>query len=199
MDTTENILIEKSKEGDFEAFEELVELYEKKVYNIAWNMVRNPEDAEEVLQETFLKVYDKLNQFEGRSKFSTWLFRIATNEALMILRKRNPLPPVSLDAPLDDDYRSSIRRELIDWRENPQNIYLKKEFKEKIDQIILTLPESYRTVFVLRDLQGLSGERVSEILEITLPTVKARLHRARLYAREILNGYFKERGKDDGV
>jgi RNA polymerase sigma-70 factor, ECF subfamily len=81
---------------------------------------------------------------------------------------------------------------LIDWRENPQDIYLKKELKEKIDYIILTLPEDYRSVFILRDIQGLPGEKVSEILDITLATVKARLHRARLYAREILNGYFKE-------
>jgi RNA polymerase sigma-70 factor (ECF subfamily) len=189
----EEILVKKSKNGDFEAFEELVNLHEKHVYNIAWNMLRNQEDAEEVLQETFIKAYDKLNQFEGRSKFSTWLYRIATNEALMILRKRNPLQPVSLDEPIDDGYRTKIRRELIDWRENPQDIYLKKELKEKIDYIIFTLPEDYRSVFVLRDIQGFSGEKVSEILSITLPAVKARLHRARLYAREILNNYFKER------
>ncbi len=188
----EEILVKKSKEGDFEAFEELVNLHEKHVYNIAWNMLRNQEDAEEVLQETFIKAYNKLNQFEGRSKFSTWLYRIATNEALMIIRKKNPAQPVSLDEPIDDGYRAKIRRELIDWKENPQNIYLKKELREKIDYIIYTLPEDYRSVFVLRDIQGFSGEKVSEILSITLPAVKARLHRARLYAREILNDYFKQ-------
>ncbi|MEQ8172376.1 MAG: sigma-70 family RNA polymerase sigma factor [Candidatus Eremiobacterota bacterium] len=188
----EEILVKKSKEGDFEAFEELVNLHEKHVYNIAWNMLRNQEDAEEVLQETFIKAYNKLNQFEGRSKFSTWLYRIATNEALMIIRKKNPAQPVSLDEPIDDVYRAKIRRELIDWKENPQNIYLKKELREKIDYIIYTLPEDYRSVFVLRDIQGFSGEKVSEILSITLPAVKARLHRARLYAREILNDYFKQ-------
>ncbi|HPZ08304.1 MAG TPA: sigma-70 family RNA polymerase sigma factor [Candidatus Eremiobacteraeota bacterium] len=188
----ENILIEKSKNGDFEAFETLINTYEKHVYNIAWNMLRNTEDAEEVLQETFIKAYSKLYQFEGRSKFSTWLYRIATNESLMLLRKRNPVPHVSLDEPLDDGYRAKIRRELIDWRENPQDIYLKNELQEKIDHIILTLPEDYRTVFVLRDIQGMSGEKVSEILGITLAAVKARLHRARLYAREVLNNYFKE-------
>lgn len=188
----EEILVKKSKEGDFEAFEELVNLHEKHVYNIAWNMLRNQEDAEEVLQETFIKAYDKLNQFEGRSKFSTWLYRIATNEALMIIRKKNPVQPVSLDEPIDDGYRTKIRRELIDWKENPQDIYLKKELKEKIDYIIYSLPEDYRSVFVLRDIQGFSGEKVSEILSITIPAVKARLHRARLYAREILNDYFKE-------
>ena len=84
----EEILVKKSKDGDFEAFEKLVNLHEKHVYNIAWNMLRNQEDAEEVLQETFIKAYDKLNQFEGRSKFSTWLYRIATNEALMMIRKK---------------------------------------------------------------------------------------------------------------
>ncbi len=188
----EEILVKKSKEGDFEAFEELVNLHEKHVYNIAWNMLRNQEDAEEVLQETFIKAYNKLNQFEGRSKFSTWLYRIATNEALMIIRKKNPVQPVSLDEPIDDGYRTKIRRELIDWKENPQDIYLKKELKEKIDYIIYSLPEDYRSVFVLRDIQGFSGEKVSEILSITIPAVKARLHRARLYAREILNDYFKE-------
>ena len=188
----EEILVKKSKEGDFEAFEELVNLHEKHVYNIAWNMLRNQEDAEEVLQETFIKAYNKLNQFEGRSKFSTWLYRIATNEALMIIRKKNPVQPVSLDEPIDDGYKTKIRRELIDWKENPQDIYLKKELKEKIDYIIYSLPEDYRSVFVLRDIQGFSGEKVSEILSITIPAVKARLHRARLYAREILNDYFKE-------
>jgi len=188
----EEILVKKSKEGNFEAFEELVNLHEKHVYNIAWNMLRNQEDAEEVLQETFIKAYDKLNQFEGRSKFSTWLYRIATNEALMIIRKKNPVQTVSLDEPIDDGYRTKIRRELIDWKENPQDIYLKKELREKIDHIIFTLPEDYRSVFVLRDIQGFSGEKVSEILSITIPAVKARLHRARLYAREILNDYFKQ-------
>ncbi|MEQ8222448.1 MAG: sigma-70 family RNA polymerase sigma factor [Candidatus Eremiobacterota bacterium] len=188
----EKILVKKSKEGDFEAFEELVNLHEKHVYNIAWNMLRNQEDAEEVLQETFIKAYDKLNQFEGRSKFSTWLYRIATNEALMIIRKKNPVQTVSLDEPIDDGYRTKIRRELIDWKENPQDIYLKKELREKIDYIIYSLPEDYRSVFVLRDIQGFSGEKVSEILSITIPAVKARLHRARLYAREILNDYFKQ-------
>jgi len=188
----EEILVKKSKEGDFEAFEELVNSHEKNVYNIAWNMLRNQEDAEEVLQETFIKAYNKLNQFEGRSKFSTWLYRIATNESLMMIRKKNPIQPVSLDEPVDDGYRAKIRRELIDWKENPQDIYLKKELREKIDYIIYTLPEDYRSVFVLRDIQGFSGEKVSEILSITLPAVKARLHRARLYAREILNDYFKQ-------
>ncbi|MEQ8191822.1 MAG: sigma-70 family RNA polymerase sigma factor [Candidatus Eremiobacterota bacterium] len=188
----EEILVKKSKEGDFEAFEELVNSHEKNVYNIAWNMLRNQEDAEEVLQETFIKAYNKLNQFEGRSKFSTWLYRIATNESLMMIRKKNPIQPVSLDEPVDDGYRAKIRRELIDWKENPQDIYLKKELREKIDYIIYTLPEDYRSVFVLRDIQGFSGEKVSEILSITIPAVKARLHRARLYAREILNDYFKQ-------
>lgn len=188
----EEILVKKSKEGDFEAFEELVNSHEKNVYNIAWNMLRNQEDAEEVLQETFIKAYNKLNQFEGRSKFSTWLYRIATNESLMMIRKKNPIQPVYLDEPVDDGYRAKIRRELIDWKENPQDIYLKKELREKIDYIIYTLPEDYRSVFVLRDIQGFSGEKVSEILSITLPAVKARLHRARLYAREILNDYFKQ-------
>ncbi len=188
----EEILVKKSKEGDFEAFEELVKLHEKYVYNIAWNMLRNQEDAEEVLQETFIKAYNKLNQFEGKSKFSTWLYRIATNEALMVIRKKNPVQAVSLDEPVDDGYRTKIRRELIDWKENPHDVYLKKELKEKIDYIIFTLPEDYRSVFVLRDIQGFSGEKVSEILSITIPAVKARLHRARLYAREILNDYFKE-------
>lgn len=188
----EEILVKKSKEGDFEAFEELVKLHEKYVYNIAWNMLRNQEDAEEVLQETFIKAYNKLNQFEGKSKFSTWLYRIATNEALMVIRKKNPVQAVSLDEPVDDGYRTKIRRELIDWKENPHDVYLKKELKEKIDYIIFTLPEDYRSVFVLRDIQGFSGEKVSEILSITIPAVKARLHRARLYAREILNDYFKQ-------
>jgi len=188
----ENILIEKCKEGDFDAFNDLVELYEKKVYNIAYNMLRNHEDAEEILQETFIKVYDNIKNFEGRSKFSTWIYRIATNEALMLIRKRNPVPAISIDEPIDDDYRAKIRRELVDWRENPQDIYLKKEFKEKIDHIILTLPEGYSSVFVLRDIEGLSGEEVSEILGISIAAVKARLHRARLYGREILNNYFRE-------
>jgi len=192
LKTNENILIEKSKKGDFEAFEELVDRYEKQVYNTGYNMLRNAQDAEEVLQETFLKVFDKLYQFEGKSSFSTWLYRIATNEALMLLRKRKPVTLVSLEEPLGDDYRQQIRRDLVDWSTSPQDLYLKKEFQEKIDYILLTLPENYRAVFVLRDIQGLSAKEVSEILGITIATVKARLHRARIYAREILNKYIKE-------
>jgi len=192
LKTDENILIEKSKKGDFEAFEQLVDRYEKQVYNTGYNMLRNVQDAEEVLQETFLKVFDKLYQFEGKSSFSTWLYRIATNEALMLLRKRKPVTIVSLEEPLGDDYRQQIRRDLIDWSLSPQDLYLKKEFQEKIDYILLTLPENHRAVFVLRDIQGLSAKEVSEILGITIATVKARLHRARIYAREILNKYIKD-------
>ena len=192
MKIDEKVLIEKSKAGDFDAFEKLLDKYEKKVYNIGYSMMRNSQDAEEVLQETFLKVFDKLHQFKEKSLFSTWLYRIATNEALMLLRKRKPVSMVSLEEPLDDDYRAGIRRDLVDWSTSPQDLYLRKEFQEKIDEVILTLPENYRAVFVLRDIQGLPAKEVSEILDITVAAVKARLHRARLYAREVLNKYFKE-------
>lgn len=155
-------------------------------------MVSQPQDAEDVLQETFLKVYHALPTFENRSSLSTWIYRIAVNEALMSIRRRDP-GQVSLDEPDESEESTFEPRELADWRELPEEMLLTGEMRQVLDQAIERLPVTLRTVFILRDIQNLSVRETAETLNLTEATVKTRLLRARLRLRELLSGYLSQR------
>src|SRR3979409_1077971 len=191
-------LVQAAKAGDVSAFEELVKRYDRNVFRIAQHITQNREDAEDVGQDAFLKAYSNLHQFQGQSKFYTWLVRIAVNEALMKLRRRRPERMVSLDEDVktEDD---SVPREVADWSPNPEQNYNQAELREILSRTIQGLPPGFRTVFILRDVEGLSTEETAEALELSVPAVKSRLRRARLELRERLNRYFQRRDGGDGA
>ena len=185
----EMALVRAAKGGDDSAFEELVRRYDRNVFRIAQHITQNREDAEDVVQDAFLKAYTNLQQFQEQSKFYTWLVRIAVNEALMKLRRRRPERMVSLDEDIktEDD---SVPREVADWSPNPEQNYNQAELREILSRTIQGLPPGFRTVFILRDVEGLSTEETAEALELSIPAVKSRLLRARLQLRERLNRFF---------
>jgi RNA polymerase sigma-70 factor, ECF subfamily len=187
-------LVEAAKAGDVGAFEELVRRYDRNVFRIAQHITQNREDAEDVVQDAFFKAYSNLSQFQGQSKFYTWLVRIAVNEALMRLRRRRPERTVSLDEDVktEDD---TVPREVADWSPNPEQQYTQAELREILDRTIHGLPATFRTVFVLRDVEGLSTEETAEALDLSIPAVKSRLLRARLQLRSRLSKYFQRREK----
>lgn len=189
----EAALVAAAKAGDIGAFEELVKRYDRNVFRIANHITQNREDAEDVVQDAFLKAYTNLGQFQGQSKFYTWLVRIAVNEALMRLRRRRPERMVSLDEDIKTD-EDSMPREVADWSPNPEQQYNQAELKDILGKTIQGLPAGFRTVFVLRDVEGLSTEETAEALDLSVPAVKSRLLRARLQLRERLSKYFKRNG-----
>jgi RNA polymerase sigma-70 factor (ECF subfamily) len=189
--------VQAAKSGDIAAFDELVRRYERNVFRIAQHITQNREDAEDVVQDAFLKAYQNLNQFQGNSKFYTWLVRIAVNEALMKLRRRKSSKTVSMDQEVETE-EGTMPREVADWSPNPEQLYNQSELKDILGRTIQGLPASFRTVFVLRDVEGLSTEETAEMLDLSVPAVKSRLLRARLQLRERLNKYFK-RQKDGEV
>jgi RNA polymerase sigma-70 factor, ECF subfamily len=191
-------LVQAAKSGDIQAFEALVKRYDRNVFRIAQHITQNREDAEDVVQDAFLKAYSNLEQFQGQSKFYTWLVRIAVNEALMKLRRRRPERTVSLDQEVQTD-EDTMPREVADWSPNPEQQYSQAELKEILGRTIQGLPPSFRTVFVLRDVEGLSTEETAEALNLSIPAVKSRLLRARLQLRERLSKYFKRRQNGDGT
>jgi RNA polymerase sigma-70 factor (ECF subfamily) len=185
----ELVLVRAAKGGDDAAFGELVRRYDRNVFRIAQHITQNREDAEDVVQDAFLKAYTNLQGFQEQSKFYTWLVRIAVNEALMKLRRRRPERTVSLDEDIktEDD---SVPREVADWSPNPEQNYNQAELREILSRTIQGLPPGFRTVFILRDVEGLSTEETAEALELSIPAVKSRLLRARLQLRERLNRFF---------
>src|SRR6202795_225050 len=195
--TDELTLVQAAKKGDVSAFEELVKRYDRNVFRIAQHITQNREDAEDVVQDAFLKAYSNLEQFQGQSKFYTWLVRIAVNAALMKLRRRRPERMVSLDEEVktEDD---SLPREVADWSPNPEQQYNQAELREILTRTIQGLPSGCRTVFVLRDVEGLSTEETAQALELSIPAVKSRLLRARLQLRERLSRFFQKRASGDG-
>ncbi len=177
--------------ADRTEFARLVETYSGAMYRLGIKMLGNPQDAEDMLQETFIKAYRHLANFDGRSKLSTWLYRIATNEALMQLRRQKH-PIVSLDEP-DDAESEQEPLEIVDWCCMPENELLSSEARLRMDQAVEELPPSLRVVFLLRDIEGLSTLETGEVLNLSETAVKTRLSRARLRLREILSAYYGER------
>ena len=187
--------IEKARGGDARAFGDLIGKYERKIFRLAQHITQNREDAEDVLQETFLKAYEHLAQFQGNSKFYTWIVRIAVNQALMKLRKRKSDKTVSMDEGIDTG-EDVVVREIAAWDEDPEQRYSREELNEILTAAVDSLAPAYRTVFVLRDVEDLSTEETAEALELSIPAVKSRLLRARLQLREKLTKFFKRKGDD---
>ncbi len=188
-------LVAQAQSGNTAAFNELAERYQRNIFRLAQNITQNREDAEDVLQETFLKAYTHLNTFEGNSKFYTWIVRIAVNEALMKLRKRKWDKTVWLDEPVTVG-EDTVAREIAIWDDNPEERFSKTELAEILDKAVNGLAPAYRTVFALRDVEGLSTEETAEALELSVPAVKSRLLRARLQLRDKLTAFFKKKVED---
>jgi RNA polymerase sigma-70 factor (ECF subfamily) len=194
--TSEAELLAGLRAGDPAAYRRLVELNSANIYSVAVKLLGDKLEAEDVLQETFLSAFRAIDRFEGRSKLSTWLYRIAYNASLMRLRKREKMTTFSLDQPLREETTGErASRHLVDWSAVPDDQLLTAEAREEMDRAIAALPESLRSTFVLRDIQGLSGAETAEVLGITVQAVKNRLHRARLRLRDRLSDYFAERVK----
>jgi RNA polymerase sigma-70 factor (ECF subfamily) len=193
----ESVLVDAARNGDVGAFEQLVRRYDRNVFRIAQHITQNREDAEDVVQDAFLKAFRNLGQFQGQSKFYTWLVRIAVNEALMRLRRRRPERMVSLDEDVKTE-EDSMPREVADWSPNPEQLYSQAELKDILSKTIQGLPPGFRAVFVLRDVEALSTEETAEALNLSIPAVKSRLLRARLQLRERLNKFFKRRNGEGG-
>jgi len=190
----EHLLVAAAKKGDTSAFEELVSRYERKIFRVTMNITRNQQDAEDSMQDAFLKAYSHLKDFGGDSRFYTWLVRIAANEALMRLRKRRP-NVVSLDEPLDGE-EDLMPREVEDWGPSPLDRFAQTEMRGILENAIDALAPDFRTVFVLRDIEELSTEETAKALNISVPAVKSRLLRARLKLREKLDRYFRQGGQN---
>jgi RNA polymerase sigma-70 factor (ECF subfamily) len=193
--TDETTLVAQSREGDTAAFGELVRRYEGKIFRLAQHVTQNREDAEDVLQETFMKAYEHLDQFQGNSKFYTWIVRIAVNQALMKLRRRKTDKSVSLDETIDTGEDTMVR-EIAAWDEDPEQRFSRDELGGILDTAVQSLEPPYRSVFQLRDIDELSTEETAEALGLSVPAVKSRLLRARLQLREKLTRYFKRKGDD---
>jgi RNA polymerase sigma-70 factor (ECF subfamily) len=191
----EAAIVAQARLGNTGAFNELLRRYERKIFRLALHITQNREDAEDVLQESFRKAYEHLDQFQGQSKFYTWIVRIAVNQALMKLRKRKSDRSVSLDETIDTG-EDNLTREIAAWDENPEQQYSRDELQRILTSSIDGLAPIYRAVFVLRDIDGLSTEEAAEALELSVPAVKSRLLRARLQLREKLTRFFKRKGDD---
>jgi len=186
----EPALVAAAKAGDVSAFETLVGRYERKIFRLTQNITQNREDAEDAMQEAFLKAYEHLGNFEGNSRFYTWLVRIAVNQALMKLRKRRP-NQISLDEQIETG-EDSMPREVEDWGPSPEQRYAQTELSGILSEVIGELDPSFRIVFQLRDIEELSTEETAEALGLSVPAVKSRLLRARLKLRQKLNRYFRQ-------
>ncbi len=189
---TDEELLELSVNKNYEAFEELVRRYESRVYGLGLKMLRSPHDAEDMLQKTFLSVFENMDKFRGESKVSSWIFRIATNHALMKMRKEKGKKVDSLDAPLEFGHES-FENQLPDLDTDISKIYESKEFMSLLEQAISEMPEIYRLVFILRDIEGFSNKEVADMLNLGVPAIKSRVLRARLFLRDKL-GKMSERG-----
>ena len=185
-------LVERSKAGDTAAFEKLVKQYDRQIFRTALHITQNREDAEDITQDVFFKAFQKLEQFQGNSKFSTWLVRIAVNESLMRLRRRKTSRTVSMDQDVETE-EGAIPRDFAEWRPNPEQIYSQSELGDILRKTIAGLPPGFRTVFTLRDIENLSTEETADALGLSVPAVKSRLLRARLQLRERLSRYFRQK------
>jgi RNA polymerase sigma-70 factor (ECF subfamily) len=187
--STDDFSLEALKKGDRVEFARLTDTYYEMIYRLALRMLQNPQDAEDVLQETFIKAYSHLKNFDGRSNVSTWLYRIATNEALMMIRRRK-LESLSIEEPVQTEGYDQEPIQIVDWCCLPEESFMSDEVNAQLDEAIDKLPPSLRIVFILRDIQGLSTRETSQVLELSEMAVKTRLSRARLRLREDLSGYF---------
>ncbi len=188
----ESIDLEALQSKDKHAFAELVEQNSNHIYHLGLKMTGNPQDAEDVLQETFIKAYQNIDKFEGRAKISTWLYRIAVNEALMMIRKRKN-GVTHIDADIKTDSGDLIPRQIVDWCCLPEKELMSTETQSYLQEAVMTLSDANRAAFLLRDVRELSTRETAEALEISESAVKVRLMRARMQLREELTSYFADR------
>jgi RNA polymerase sigma-70 factor (ECF subfamily) len=184
-------LVVRLQAGDQGAYAQLVEQHASKIYRLALRMMGNEADAEDVLQETFLSAFKSIDRFEARSSLSTWLYRIASNAALMRLRRVEP-DQVSVDEPIERDDGDLVPRQLFDFCCLPEEVFLEDEARSEMERAVEELPPILRSVFVLRDIEGLSTEETANALDLSISAVKSRLMRARLKLRERLSRYFSQ-------
>ena len=198
FDPTEDKAIEEQLVKDLQAgkvssFEQLANLYQKKIYTLSFNLTRNATDSQDVTQEVLLTLFKKGHTFLGKSAFSSWVYRITLNASYMKLRTRKKQPNLSIEDLLPSLNGAGFQQEkLQDWSENTEADFFNKETRGVIQKAVDLLPDKEKVVFILRDVEGLSTEKVSEILEITIPAIKSRLHRARLFLRKKLASYFDD-------
>jgi RNA polymerase sigma-70 factor (ECF subfamily) len=191
----ESVFVAAAKGGDIRAFETLVHRYEGRIYRLTYNITQNREDAEDAAQDAFLKSYQHLPDFQGDSRFYTWLVRIAVNEALMKLRRRRP-NETSLDDSIQTD-EDVLPREIEDWGPKPDQRFEQAELQQILARSIAQLDPPYRIVFQLRDIEELSTEETARLLGLSVPAVKSRLLRARLKLRHILDQHFRGGGTSE--
>ena len=192
VNQNEALDIKALKAGDRQEIAKMVEKHSDQVYRVALKMLNNPSDAEDVLQETFIKAIRALSKFQERSSISTWLYRIAVNESLMLIRKRKPEVAVD-DEPRDEESSDYPVHQIVDWCCLPEKEFMSNETRSHINTAIQNLPEKFRSVFILRDIEGLSIKETSAALDLSETNVKTRLLRARLKLREELTEYYGER------
>ena len=183
-------LVEEFRGGNQASFEELIQRYAVKAFSLASRLTKNQEDAEEVLQDVFVTVYRKIDGFQGKASFSSWLYRITVNAAFMKLRKRKQDNSIAIeDMPPQLQKSLGVPRNL---HQEADAITMRHQVTSALEEAISKLPDDYRPVFILRDIDGLTSREVSKILKLTVPAVKSRLHRSRLMLRRKLARFFKE-------
>ncbi len=194
MSTPDEALIHRFKKGDVSAFEKLFERYADRIHSFSYRMCRHLEDAQDVLQETFLSAFHHMNDFKGRAQLTTWLYKIASSACLKKRRKGKfqPKQVLSLDELLPATHEHGDTFQVADWSKSPIQQLEQKEVRETLEEAVAQLPKEYRIVLVLRDMEGLSSEETSRVLGISVTAVKSRLHRARLLVREKLSVYYEE-------
>lgn len=192
---TDEELVARARAKDYAAFEELLDRYEDKVFRLAFRFVRNESEAKEILQDAFLSIWRKLDTFKGDSQFSSWVYRVAANAALMRLRVQRRHPEMSTeDLPVGYlDNHGQLPTGGENWAKRPDEQLQSDELRRHIQAAVEALPELYRSVFLIRDVEGLSTEETAELLDISIPTVKTRLHRARIALRDAIGEYFGRR------
>ena len=192
-EVTEEQLVKDLQAGRTGSFEQLANLYQKKIYALSFNLTRNATDSQDVTQEVLLTLFRKGHTFQGKSAFSSWVYRITVNASYMRLRTIKKEPNVSVEELLPSFNGSGFQQEKIrDWSENAESLLFDNETREIIQKAVDLLPDKEKIVFILRDVEGLPTEKVSNILDLTIPAVKSRLHRARLFLRKKLANYFEE-------
>lgn len=183
-------LVERAQQGEYAAFEEIVRRYQDKAYRLAFSLMKDESDAQDVVQEAFLNMYRKLDTFEGRSKFGSWMYRVVTNAALMRLRAQKRRGEVSLEEDdsefREDDYYVAT---VPEWRVRADEAAENRELRDKIIEAVDELPPKYQTVFLLKEVEGLSLKEIAEVLDMSVGGIKSRLHRARLHLRATLEPY----------
>lgn len=186
----DNQLLTALRQRDPDAFAQLFELYSDKIYRLALGLLEDENEAEGIVQDTFMRLLERLHQFEGRSALGTWLYRVAYNLSIDQMRKRQPVLSLADDNDVANDL--PMPTVLTDWREAPETWLVSNELSVELDQAIASLPAKLKAVFILREIEGIATEECAQVLGISESAAKVRLHRARLLLRERLAEYVTE-------